>query len=164
MEFQLEKYKGIHPGIIIERLLSKKEILQRPFAISIGEHPQTLNAITKGRRKLNTALALKIEEKLGLDEGSLAILQIYFEITEQKKKKNQTPNLANLRKSLFWDTDISKLDWNKQYKAVINRIYERGNDLEKKELENFYGSQKIKLTLKKSNRKPYIIYKNKQKV
>lgn len=70
MNIYIEKYKGIHPGIILEREFKKRGLQQRPFALSIGEHPQTLNAITKGKRKLNTALALKIEEKLGLEEGA----------------------------------------------------------------------------------------------
>ena len=69
MDFELEKYKGIHPGIILERLLAKKEISQRSFALSISEHPQTINAITKDRRSLNTALALKIEAALDIEEG-----------------------------------------------------------------------------------------------
>lgn len=163
MSFKLEKYKGIHPGIILERLLAKKEISQRPFALSIGEHPQTINAITKGRRNLNTALALKIEAALDLEEGSLALLQTYYDIAEEKKKTLHTPNLSNLRKSLFWDTDISKINWDKQYKAIIQRIYERGNDAEKKELELFYGAKKIKTALQNSRRKPYTIYKNKEK-
>ena len=62
MNILIGKYKGIHPGIILEPLLKKKGISQRPFALSIGEHPQTINAITKGRRKLYIALALKIED------------------------------------------------------------------------------------------------------
>jgi addiction module HigA family antidote len=163
MCFKLEKYKGIHPGIILERLLAKKEISQRPFALSLGEHPQTINAIAKGRRNLNTALALKIEAALDLEEGSLALLQTYYDIAEEKKKKLHTPNLSILRKSLFWDTDISKINWDKQYKAIIQRIYERGNDTEKKELELFYGAKKIKTALQNSRRKPYTIYKNKRK-
>jgi hypothetical protein len=44
---------------------------------------------TKGRRKLNVALALKIEEKLSLEEGSLALLQPIFDIQEQKVKQNK---------------------------------------------------------------------------
>lgn len=60
MSSLVDKYKGIHPGIVLERLLNKQGIPQRPFALSVGEYPQTINAITKGRRKLNTALALKI--------------------------------------------------------------------------------------------------------
>ena len=162
MRFELQKYKGIHPGIIIERLLAKKEIPQRPFAFSIGEHPQTINAITKGRRNLNTALALKIETALGLEEGSLALLQTFYEIAEEKKKTLHTPNITNLRKSLFWDTDVSKINWDKQYRAIIQRVYERGNETEKKELEAFYGLPKIRMVLQNQTRKPYTIHKNKQ--
>lgn len=163
MDTLIEKYKGIHPGIVLERLLNKKAISQRPFALSIGEHPQTINAITKGRRKLNVALALKIEEKLSLEEGSLALLQTYFDIQEQKSKtKQETPNLNLLRKVLFWDTDITKIDWQKQSAAVILRIFERGNDIEKEEIKRFYKSELIRSTLKQNTRKPYTVYKNKE--
>lgn len=158
MKTYLEKYKGIHPGIILDRELKKRALQQRPFALSIGEHPQTLNAITKGKRKLNTALALKIEEKLGLEEGTLAVLQTYFDINVEKSKLKQiSPNLYKLRKSLFWDTDINKIDWTKQYKAVIQRIFERGNETERKEIIRFYGQEKIDNALNQNNL-PYTIY------
>lgn len=158
MKTYLEKYKGIHPGIILDRELKKRALQQRPFALSIGEHPQTLNAITKGKRKLNTALALKIEEKLGLEEGTLAVLQTYFDINVEKSKLKQiSPNLSKLRKSLFWDTDINKIDWTKQYKAVIQRIFERGNEIEREEIIRFYGQEKIDNALNQNNL-PYTIY------
>lgn len=151
MNTLIEKYKGIHPGIILERLLKKKAILQRPFALSIVEHPQTINAITKGRRKLNIALALKIEEKLSLEEGSLALLQTYFDIKEEKSKtKQNTPDLTLLRKSLFLDTDISKIDWQKQSIAVIKRVFERGNAIEMEEIKRFYNIDQIKNALEQT--------------
>ena len=59
MKTSLERYKGIHPGIVLERELARRAIRQRPFALAIDELPQTLNVITKGKRRLNTALALK---------------------------------------------------------------------------------------------------------
>ena len=162
MNIDLEKYKGIHPGIILDREFKKRALQQRPFALSIGEHPQTLNAITKGKRKLNIALALKIEERLGLEEGTLALLQTYFDINEEKhNRKSSTPNLSLLRKSLFWDTDISMIDWDMHYKAVIRRIFERGNETEKQELIHFYGIEKIDLTLSTNSTEPYLVYKNK---
>ena len=158
MKTYIEKYKGIHPGIILERELKKRALHQRPFALSIDEHPQTLNAITKGKRKLNTPLALKIEEKLGLEEGTLALLQTYFDIKEEKSKVKQiAPNLALLRKSLFWDTDSNKIDWSKQYKAVIQRVFERGNEIEREEIIRFYGKEKIKKALNQKNQ-PYTIH------
>ncbi len=143
MNIYLEKYKGIHPGIILERELKKRALQQRPFALSIGEHPQTLNAITKGKRKLN-------------------ILQTYFDINEEKhKREGSTPNLSLIRKSLFWDTDITMIDWDKHYKAVVRRIFERGNETEKQELIHFYGADKINIALYTSTGKLYTIYKNK---
>lgn len=158
MKNYIEKYKGIHPGIILERELKKRALHQRPFALSIDEHPQTLNAITKGKRKLNTPLALKIEEKLDLEEGTLALLQTYFDIKEEKSKiKQTTPNLALLRKSLFWDTDSNKIDWSKQYKAVIQRVFERGSEIEREEIIRFYGKEKIKKALHQKN-PPYTIH------
>ncbi|MGO3184379.1 MAG: helix-turn-helix transcriptional regulator [Aequorivita sp.] len=165
MSTLIEKYKGIHPGIILERLLSQKGISQRPFALSIDEYPQTINAITKGKRRLNTALALKIEKELDLEEGSLALLQTYFDIKEEKSRIQQnTPNLNLLRKSLFWDTDISKIDWQEQSIAVIKRVFERGNAIEKEEIKRFYTSAKTKEALAHRIRKPYTIYKNKESV
>lgn len=165
MSILIDKYKGIHPGIILERLLNKKGISQRPFALSIGEYPQTLNAITKGRRRLNTALALKIEKELKLEEGSLALLQTYFDIKEEKSKvKQTTPDLNLLRKSLFWDTDISKIDWQEQSIAVIKRVFELGNAIEKEEIKRFYKSDKIKDALSSEIRMPYTIHKNPEKI
>ncbi|MCB0473898.1 MAG: helix-turn-helix domain-containing protein [Flavobacteriaceae bacterium] len=141
-----EKYKGIHPGKVLERELRKRSLKQRPFALSIGEHPQALNAITRGKRGINTALALKIEDKLGLEEGSFVLLQAFYEIRKEKKKEgtnSKTPDFSILRKSLFWDTDIENIDWKKRYKAVIRRILERGNDLEKREIIRLYGIKKV---------------------
>ncbi len=155
MNTYIEKFKGIHPGIILQRELKKRDLLQRPFALSIGEHPQTLNAITKGKRNLNTYLALKIESKLGLEEGTLALLQTFYDILQEKKKlKQNTPNLTILRKSLFWDTDIHQIDWVKQYKAIIQRVIERGNDIEINEIKRFYRHETIEKALKKVSGEP----------
>ncbi len=154
----LLKYKGIHPGIVLKRELKKRSIKQRPFAISLQEHPQTLNAITNGKRNLNISLALKIEIKLGLEEGVLAMLQTYFEISKEKEKlKLKTPDLSLLRNSLFWDTEINRIDWDDQSRAVIKRVFERGNEIEKEEMRRFYGRHKVNNVLSSIVRKPYTV-------
>ena len=146
MKTSLEKYKGIHPGLILERELKKRNIKKSPFALSLNEYPQTLNGITKGRRGLTPALSLKIDKALGLEEGTMLLLQAYYEIKREQQKGNsgELPDLSIIRKILFWDTDITKIDWKNQYKAVIQRVFERGNDDEKKEILRFYGKNKIK--------------------
>lgn len=148
MNQQFEKYKGIHPGIVIERELEKRSIKKRPFALSISEHPQTFNSITKAKRNLHTSLALKIERKLELEEGTLVFLQAYYDIRKEKEKESKnTPDLSKLRKALFWDTDIKKIDWEKQYKPVIQRVFERGHVAEQKEISRFYGKAKVQAAL-----------------
>lgn len=133
--------KGIHPGIVLDRKLNERKLSKGPFALSINEYPQTLGAITKGKRGMNTALALKIEQALNLEEGYLMTLQVFYEIKEQKRRQqaNNHPDLSLIRRGLFWDTDIDKIDWQAQRRAVIERILERGNDQEKAEIKRFYG-------------------------
>lgn len=146
--------KGIHPGFVLERELEKRKLGKGQFAIAAGEFPQTLTAITKGKRRMNTPLALKIEKLLGMEEGYFMVLQVYYDIEQEKKKNNRVensktaPNPAKLRKVLFWDTDISKIDWEKQKNAVVRRVFERGNEEEKKEIIRFYGRGEVQSILK----------------
>ena len=60
--------KGIHPGIILERELRKRGLSKRSFALSINEYPQLLGDITKGKRKINPSLSIRIGKALGLDD------------------------------------------------------------------------------------------------
>src|SRR5690606_32950879 len=157
-----EKYKGIPPGTVIERELKKRSLKQRSLALSIGEHPQTLNNIIRARRSISTPLALKIEKELQLEEGSLSVLQVYYDISKEKEKlKGNKPDLSQLRTSLFWDTNIDRIDWDRKANAVIERIFERGNLTEKKELIRFYGKVRIREALKKlQERKPIRLRQN----
>lgn len=155
MKSTLNIIKGIHPGFVLERELKKRMLGKGQFAISLGEFPQTLTAITKGKRRMNIPLAMKIENSLSLEEGYLMTLQVYYDIEQQKKKLNriktaQKPDFSKIRKILFWDTDMSKIDWQKQKKAVIQRIFERGNEIEKEEIIRFYGIEAIN-DVKKTN-------------
>ena len=144
MDPTIEKYKGIHPGLLLERELKKRHLKKGPFAISLQEYPQVLNEITKGRRGLTTGLSLKIDKALGFEEGTMLILQAYHEIKKEKAEDKVSPDLSALRKILFWDTDINGINWQKQYRAVIKRVFERGNDKEKQEIIKFYGEDKVK--------------------
>ncbi|MEI9920946.1 MAG: plasmid maintenance system antidote protein [Bacteroidota bacterium] len=141
MEDQLSILKGLHPGIILDRLLKERNLSKGAFALSIREYPQTLGAITKGKRAMNTPLALRIENALGLEEGFLMTLQVFHEIKEEKLRLQETsrPDLTKIRPGLFWDTDINKINWHAHTRAVIERILERGNEEEKAEINRFYG-------------------------
>jgi len=146
MEPAFEKYKGIHPGLILERELQKRGLKKGPFAISLHEYPQVINEITKGRRGMTAELSLKIDKALKLERGTMYILQAWYEIDKENQKiiSSDHPDFSILRKALFWDTDISKINWRLQNKAVIARVFERGNREEKEEILRFYGREKVK--------------------
>jgi len=145
MEKLISKFKGIHPGIILERELKRKGFKKGPFALSLNEYPQTLNDITKGKRGITASLSIKLDQSLGLEEGTMFLLQAYYEIQKEKDKKtsNDKPDFSIIRQILFWDTEFEKINWQKQYQAVIKRVMERGNDDEKDEIIRFYGKQKV---------------------
>ncbi|WP_009034760.1 helix-turn-helix transcriptional regulator [Indibacter alkaliphilus] len=145
MDNRIKYIKGIHPGLFLERELKSRGLSKGPFALSIGEYPQTLSAITHGKRAMNTSLALRIEKALGLEEGTLMILQVYHEIREEKRKLSRKikPDLSKLRPALFWDTSFENIDWVKHKLYVIDRVMQRGNEEEKKLINDFYELQEV---------------------
>ena len=148
---ELDILKGVHPGLYLERKIKERQLKKGQLALAVNEYPQTLTSITKGRRDMNTALALKLENALGLEEGTLMVMQVYHDIERVKRKLHKnTPDLKKIRAVVFWDSDMRSIDWERQHKAVIQRVFQRGNNLEKKEITRFYGKEKINQVLKKS--------------
>jgi len=145
---EISKIKGVLPGAVLSRELKKRGLESKQFALSLGEYPQTINAISKGRRRINPALSIKLGEKLGVSPEYFMLLQAYYEVEKVKREnilKNQAkPNMAILAKVLFWDTDIEKIDWQRQKRTVINRVFERGDEEQINEIISFYGEKTVK--------------------
>ena len=141
----IETLKGLHPGLFLQRELGIRKLKSGQFAESIGEHPQTLSAIIRGRRSMNTPLSLRIEHALGLEEGFLMTLLVYYDIAVEKRKlsQNQRPDLTKFRSTIFWDTQIEKFAFTAHSRYVINRVFERGNEEEIQEVIRFYGRDVI---------------------
>jgi len=146
--FGSAKYvKGIHPGLYLERELKKRGIPKGRFSLTIQEYPQTLVAITKGKRRMNPGLALRIEKELGIEDGLMMTLQVLFDMSEEKRRQPATlapEDLSRFRPTLFWEIDIAKLNWNLHHRYIIRRVMQRGNKIEQQEILNLYGPDVIK--------------------
>ena len=143
---EISKVRGVLPGAVLSRELKKRGLDCKQFALSLGEHPQTLKAILKGRHSINSALSIKLGEKLGVNSDYFMLLQAGYEEETRKKKSidNQTkPNIEIFHKALFWDTHIDKIDWQRHKRAVIRRVFERGTETEINEIISFYGEKTI---------------------
>lgn len=154
MKNRIEILKGLHPGVFLQYELDKQNLKSGKFAESIGEHPQTLSAIIRGRRSMNIPLSLRIENALNLEEGLLMTLQVYYDIAQEKLKlvKKNKPDLSKFRSVLFWDTSLENIDFDEHKQYVINRVFERGLDVEIEEIVRFYGCEVILESIRKDKK------------
>ncbi|RZS69114.1 addiction module HigA family antidote [Pseudobacter ginsenosidimutans] len=150
----MEILKGVHPGFVLDRKIREMNLRKGQLALAIREYPQTITSITKGRRGMNTELALKLEKALGLEEGYFMVLQVFYDIKQAKKREEKKPDLTKFRKILFWDTDFASIDWVRQYKAIILRVIQRGNEQEKKALIEFYGQERVQEVIAENLKSP----------
>lgn len=47
-------------------------------------------------------------------------------------------------KRIFWDVDFEKIDYNKKYKFVIERVFERGDVPDIRNCRRYYGDEVIR--------------------
>ena len=146
---ELTKIKGVHPGAILRRELKIQGLKGIELASTIDEHKQTISAILNKRRDINPKLSIKLSKQFNVDEDYFMLLQASYDVKRMSKSEmKRTPNINNIRKVIFWDTTIDKIDWNKNRKAIIKRILERGNTTEINEIISFYGKETISNIIK----------------
>ncbi|MCK5845957.1 MAG: HigA family addiction module antidote protein [Bacteroidales bacterium] len=142
---EISKVKGIHPGAILRREIKGLGLKNKEFAALINEHAQTISAVLNEKRSINPNLSVKLGTKLGIDNDYFMLLQASYDvkIVQDKLSQPQTPDLKTIRKALFWDTDFNKIDWIKSKRAIIKRVFERGNENEIGEILKFYGKHTV---------------------
>lgn len=147
----ISKIKGIHPGLILRRELQKKNIKGNELARMVDEHSQTISAILNAKRSITAKLSIKLGQILDADADYFMQLQASYDVRQAEDiyTKKISPPIDTIRKVLFWDTDISKIDWIKSRGAVIKRVFERGNKHEISVIVDFYGIATVKEELEK---------------
>lgn len=135
----IKAYQGIAPGSIIAHEIKKRGLSQRALASTIQEHYQTLNAIIKGKRQIPTDLSFKLDNALGYEPGSLLILQAYHIAAVYTQPSARVH--PSIRKVVFWDVDITTLNWDKHKDFIIERVNARGNQSEKQQVAAYYGTK-----------------------
>lgn len=149
---KLNKIKGVHPGSLLKWELDRRNLRSAELAQEIGEHKQTLSAIINKRRSVNPNLSIKLSKFFRTDPDYFMLLQASYDVKRAKIDLENIP-APTVREILFWDTNFSSIDWNKNRRAVIQRIFERGSYEEIEEIISFYGRDIVAgelLTMKES--------------
>ena len=100
-----------------------------------------MNAIIQGVRHLTIDQSLKMDKALGFPEGFFAIIQTYYQIALTKRNKVEMKNIPVVRKSVFWDIDMTRLDWTMNKDFIIARVNQRGTKQEIEEVRNYYENR-----------------------
>ena len=108
LRFQMETYlerdnpeKIIQVGEFLQEYVEALKIKKRAFAEYIDYKESNLSAILKGRRKINTDLAIKLGEIFGVDPALWLHIQSkneLLEIIDRDKKKYEKYKLEDLLK------------------------------------------------------------------
>jgi hypothetical protein len=63
-----------------------------------------------------------------------------------------------LNKRIFWDTDFSKIDYDKSWQSIIERVFERGDVEDIRQVRSYYGDEKVIDSLTKAKWLRYDIF------
>ena len=139
----IKAYKGIAPSKIIAYSLKEKAMTQRELAHLTGEHFQTINAIINGKRDISIPLSLRLDKVLGYEEGFFAIIQTYYQLKNliDNQPASNGKSVPSIRPVVFWDVDMTQLNWANDKDFIIERIEERGNKKEIQLMREYYGLQ-----------------------
>lgn len=123
---RLNKIKGIHPGTLLRWELNNRNLKGSELADAIGEHKQTISAILNKRRNMNPSLSIKLSKEFKTDNDYFMLLQASYDVklVAESEIKN-TPNLNNIRRVLFWDTNFNTIDWNKNKKSRYTESFRK---------------------------------------
>lgn len=140
MQKRFETYKTIPIGKIIRRDLQKRGISQIRMSQQIGVSYSHLNAIINGHRNIGRLLSQKIESLFDYEPHFLLRIQTYQK--EQQSIINSiilTGDKPAIRSCVFWDIDISTLDWKKNRGFIKKRVSHYGNAAERAAVNRFYS-------------------------
>lgn len=93
----LSPFEPTHPGELIKDELEARKLTQAKLAESIGVSPSLLNEIIKGKRSVNTEMALLIEAALDIPADLLLNLQSDYNMQVAKADISFMKRLSAIR-------------------------------------------------------------------
>ncbi len=94
----LTPFEPTHPGELIKDELEERNLTQAKLAESIGVKPSLLNEIIKGKRGINTEMALILEAALNIPADLLLNLQNDYNMQVAKSDVTFMERLSSIRK------------------------------------------------------------------
>ena len=94
----LSPFEPTHPGELLLEELECRNISQARFSEKIGVKPSLLNEIIKGKRGINTEMALLLEAALGISAKFWINLQNDYNLQKAHSNESFMTRIAEIRK------------------------------------------------------------------
>jgi addiction module HigA family antidote len=78
----------LHPGEVLEMEILSRGLTKSKFAMDIKMYPSHMSDILKGKRNITEAIALKLENILGISAEFWMRLQVEYNISLLRTKMN----------------------------------------------------------------------------
>ena len=132
----------------IDKITEERKINRKELAKLAGTSASYVTQLYQGKKIINLQMLTRIKKALNID-FKIEIVQHDEKIKKDYRKlSSKHPDFTKLRRVVFWDTKMENINWEKQKNAVIKRVFERGNEIEKKEIMRFYGRKNVTNLLK----------------
>jgi addiction module HigA family antidote len=76
----------LHPGEVLEEELAARDIKKSVFAMDLKIYPSHFSNILKGKRNINAAIALKLEEALDISAEFWVQLQAEYDLKLERQR------------------------------------------------------------------------------
>ena len=94
----LTPFEPTHPGELLLEELECRNISQAKFSEKIGVKPSLLNEIIKGKRGINTEMALLLEASLGISAKFWINLQNDYNMQKVRSNESFMSRLVEIRR------------------------------------------------------------------
>jgi len=79
----------LHPGKILREELESRKLGKSAFALDIKVYPSQFSDILRGRRNINAAMAIKLENALGINAEFWMRLQTEYDLAMERHKMQE---------------------------------------------------------------------------
>lgn len=146
MEYlQFLKYHSLDVGSVLKYIMTNKGVTGRQLAQITGILPQRICDFVNNRRRISALVSLQLEKALDIDhQGYFLYIQSNNDIYKAARQlQHPVPDLSKIKKYIFWDSDIEKINWEADRRKVVQRIFEYGDQDAIEEIKRFYGKETV---------------------
>lgn len=142
------QYPSLDVGSVIKYIMTQTGTTGRQIAEQCGLPPQRVSDYVNNHRRITTNVSLALENVFKIDKpGYFYLIQANHDIYLASRNEQVTPDLTKISRHVFWDSDLSKINWQSARRRIIQRAFEYGDEQTLHEIIRFYGKSTVKQIL-----------------